>query len=84
MYFKFNLGDRVKEKITGYKGVIVCQSRYMTGCNRYAIQNEKLEGGKPADWIYFADEDMLVPAGNNINVQIEQRGGPVRMEAPQR
>ena len=82
--FKFDLGDVVKDKITGFKGVIMCQSRYLTGCNRYALQSQQLNNeGKPVDWQYF-DEDNLLMDGENINFEPNQTGGPVRMEAPQR
>ncbi len=82
--FKFELGQKVKERITGFKGVIVARSQYMTGCNRYGIQSQKLKSdGKPLEWEYF-DEDLLEIDGKNINIKIQQRGGPVRMEAPER
>jgi len=82
--FKFALGEVVKDRITGFKGVVVCQSRYLTGCHRYGLQSQELtKDGKPADWNYI-DEDCLESEGNNINLKRRQAGGPVRMEAPQR
>ncbi len=82
--FKFELGQKVKERITGFKGVIVARSQYMTGCNRYGVQSQKLKhDGKPLEWEYF-DEDLLEIDGKNINIKIQQHGGPVRMEAPER
>lgn len=83
MMFKFDLGDKVKERITGFEGVVVCQSRYLTGCNRYAVQSQELRDGKPADWVYF-DEDMLVINGQNINIRPYPKTNRVNMEAPQR
>lgn len=37
-----NLGDRVKDKLTGFSGVIVAMTRWINGCERAAIQPEKL------------------------------------------
>ena len=82
--FKFKLGDVVKDKVTGFSGVVVAQTKYLTGCSRYGIASQKLDKeGKPLDWQYF-DEDLLVSTGKNIGVKIKVNGGPVRMEAPQR
>jgi heat shock protein HspQ len=82
--FKFALGEIVKDRITGFKGVVVCQSKYLTGCSRYGLLSQELtKEGNPADWCYF-DEDCLVSENDNINFKRQQTGGPVRMEAPQR
>ena len=35
--FKFNLGDEVKDQLTGFKGYIASRADYITGCNRYAL-----------------------------------------------
>ena len=40
--FKHKLGDELKCKITGFKGVIVSRMEWMTGCNRYGLQDEDL------------------------------------------
>ncbi len=35
--FKFENGDRVKEKVTGFTGTITGTCYYLTGCNQYLI-----------------------------------------------
>lgn len=89
--FKFDLGDEVKDKVTGFTGVIMCRSQYYTGCNRYSLQSQTLvkdkQTGKVSvpDWHAF-DEDMLVfvSKGLNIKKKEKQNGGPVEMEAQQK
>ena len=81
--FRFELGQLVKDKITGFKGIVICQSKYLTGCNRYSLQSQKLDKGKPADWVAF-DEDQLDAVNKKVEIRKEQRGGPVRFEAEQR
>jgi hypothetical protein len=44
--FKFSNGDEVKDKITGFKGIIVAQTRWLNGCIRYLIQPQTLRDGK--------------------------------------
>lgn len=35
--FKFTNGDSVREKITGFSGIITGTCFYLTGCNQYLI-----------------------------------------------
>lgn len=57
--FKFDLGQLVRDKITGFNGIVVARTEYLTGCSRYSVQSRKLdEKGKPQDWLAF-DEDQL-------------------------
>ena len=40
--FKFNLGDRVRDEITGFEGVVVVRSQWLNNCNTYGVQPTKL------------------------------------------
>lgn len=58
--FEFNLGSEVKDKITGFKGIVSARAEHLTGCNRYGVQSQKLdEKGHPIEWQWF-DEQQLV------------------------
>lgn len=78
--FKFRLGDRVKDRVTGYKGIIDMRGQCLNGCVRYSIQapvSEK-DGAMPTG--YWIDEAQLefVDAGLNDNpVPQSPTGGPV-------
>lgn len=66
--FKFDLGERVKDVVTGFSGVIMGRSDFLTGCNQYGITPTKLnKDGKRADWEYF-DENRLVKIGKGIKL----------------
>lgn len=53
------LGDRVKDKISGLKGIAVGISNYLYGCRRISIQPEEAKDGKPAEW-FTIDEPQCV------------------------
>ncbi len=57
--FKFELGQEVMDKITGFQGIIMAQVKYLTGCTQYGICSQFLDkdGGIPK-WEYL-DEDRL-------------------------
>lgn len=56
--FKFNNGDSVKDIITGYEGVIIGRTDWLTGCNTMGVLTRELKEGKPQEpnWI---DENRL-------------------------
>jgi hypothetical protein len=83
--FKWALGSRMKDKVTGFIGIVVCQSRYLTGCNRYSLQSPKLKDNKPADWHAFDEDQIELCAGKGkVKLNIKKPGGAVEHEAPQR
>ncbi len=56
---KFELGDSVKDTVSGYQGMIVGVTEWLNGCKRYGVQPTKLnKDGKPFD-IEWIDEGQL-------------------------
>lgn len=55
---KIELGDRVKDKITGLKGVAVGVTYWLYGCRRFVLQPEEGKDGKPAE-TFVVDEPQL-------------------------
>lgn len=54
------LGDRVKDPITGFAGIVVAVTTWLHGCIRIAVQPEALEkDGKPKEDRYF-DQSQLI------------------------
>jgi hypothetical protein len=47
------LGDRVKDKMTGFEGIVVCLSQWITDCERVSVQPVKLRDGKRQDYETF-------------------------------
>ena len=52
------LGDRVKDRITGMTGIVYGISNWLYGCRRITVQPEKEKDGKPAD-TFCVDEPQL-------------------------
>lgn len=74
MNFKFNLGDEVKTKVTGYKGIIRGRSDYLTGCNTYGIQSQKLDKeGLPKKWQWFDEDELILVKTEKIKLIDEKR-----------
>ena len=78
--FKFELGSEVKDKVTGFKGIIKGRSQYLSGCNTYGIQSQKLKENKPQDWIWIDEDYLTLIKNKKITLKDEkdfiQKGGP--------
>ena len=56
--FKYELGSKVKCRVTGFTGVVVGRSEWLHGCLTYSVKPMDLKDGKPQDSVGF-DEGML-------------------------
>ena len=89
-----NLGDRVKDKITGLGGIAIGVTNWLYGCRRFVIQPEEGKDGKPAE-TFVVDEPQLdvvkvgaIDIGGIQNKETPPphgpRNDPVRMNDPAR
>jgi hypothetical protein len=75
---EFSLGDEVKCKVTGFKGIVTSKTVFLNGCKQCGVQSPIGKDGKWGD-NYGIDEsqlEMIKPA----KVVVEQKpvGGPSR------
>jgi hypothetical protein len=71
------LGDKVKDTITGFIGVVVGRSEWLFGCVRCAVQGEKLHEGKPVDAIWIDDGQLAVTGKIKLPKEIAAKAAPV-------
>ena len=77
--FKHELGKKAKDVVTGFKGIIISRSQYLTGCNRYGLQPKVNKEGKLSECLWFDENQIeLIGKGVTINQTVEQKakGGP--------
>lgn len=72
--FKFNLGDVVRDVITGYCGIMVVRCQWLHNCNTYGIKVRELKDGKPLDLEYF-DEPQLKLVTEKVMEAKQETGG---------
>lgn len=68
-----NLGDKVKDTITGLEGIVIAKIIYLNGCIQYEVQPKGLDkDGKiiKSAWI---DEGQLIP---KKRTKVEKEKGP--------
>ena len=75
---KINLGDKVKDKVTGFTGIVVCKHSYLNGCDRCTVQppiNKEKE--MPLEES-FDEPQLEVLKKSVIKVGNQDTGGPER------
>ena len=77
------LGQKARDKVTGFEGTVTGRAEYLTGCTQYCLAPKTLPDGsiRSAEWF---DEGRLETLEGGIaaaDVAGERNGGPQR-DAP--
>jgi hypothetical protein len=71
------LGDRVHDTITGYEGIVVATTQWLTGCARLSVQPETLHDGKVREVEAFDITRLTVLQADVVVPQVSRdTGGP--------
>jgi hypothetical protein len=81
------LGDRVKDPISGFSGIVTAETTWLYGCRRVGVVSESLDkDGKPTEQQWFDEAQLeLVRPGvirppSQAPVIGPSAGGPARGE----
>ena len=79
MNTNIELGDRVKDRISGFGGIVTARSEYLNGCISMLVQPARLdEGGKKIKGIWFDDVQLEVEEQKAFGSLERPTGGPER------
>lgn len=80
---KFSMGDRLKDRVNGFEGVVTGITLYQNGCLQYLLTPTKLKDTGEIHESAWQDEQRLVPVETSKKAQPEagKLGGP-RSDAP--
>ena len=69
------LGDKVKDSVSGFKGIAVSRHIYLNGCDRISIQPKVDKEGKHPECRSFDEPQLLVLTKKVIKVGSKKTGG---------
>lgn len=72
METKFEFGEVLKDKISGFEGVVMAKCMYFTDCLHYGLCSQTLKDGIPMEWQYF-DETRLIKVKGKKKLEKESR-----------
>jgi len=74
------LGNKVRDNITGFEGIVVARTEWINGCIRFHVQPEKLtKDGKIIDDEWFDAQRLVVVSKAKPKVSkdsVAKAGGP--------
>jgi len=84
---KFELGEQLKDIVTGFEGIAVARIEYLNGCVQYGIkpklgEESKKKGDFPES--QYIDVEQLERIGDGIKAERNTVGGPGDENAPDR
>lgn len=75
--FQFELGQVVRDLITGYEGVVIGRTEWLNGCVRYVVQSQKLKDGIPLQEHNFDEQQIEAVKGKKpVKTLKKPTGGP--------
>lgn len=68
---RVNLGDIVKDEITGFAGIVTGHARYITGCDQYLIQliQPKVKDGAYVESRWCDDNRLVVVETKAVEIK---------------
>ena len=76
--FKFENGQKCKDKITGFTGTITGLVTYITGCNQYLISPKCNDENVNSDAHWFDEDRIEIIKEEKIKIK-NSNNGPDRM-----
>lgn len=79
--FKFRLGAKARDTVTGFEGIIIGRNEWLNGCVQYAIKPKVNDKGEimEAEWI---DEQQLEIVRKTTKVTLVKKTGGPQKDAP--
>lgn len=70
------LGDVVRDKISGFSGIVVCKTEWLYGCIRYGVAPKELYEGKRIEADYFDEPQLeLIEVSSGSGIPLQTGGG---------
>ena len=67
MKANIKLGDRARDTISGFEGVVICIANWRNGCQRVSIRPEACHEGKPIEMETFDAEDLVLVSDEAVS-----------------
>ncbi len=75
---RIELGDTAKDSITGFEGVVIARTEWLTNCVRMTLQPKGLKAeGTPIDCCAFDEPSLVLVKKRNPPAPKVKVGGPM-------
>ena len=71
-----NLGDKVKDSVTGFTGIAIGRTQWLQGCDRIVVQPQVAKDGKLPDSATFDEPQLIVLVPKKVKkAPSDKKGG---------
>ncbi len=76
---KITMGNNVRDKVTGFSGIVTAKCEYINGCVQFCVTPKIKKGIHVMPDGQYIDEGRLifVSKGVSVTVKVEEPGGPM-------
>ena len=74
-----NLGDEVKDTVTGLKGIAVARTQWLHGCDRIGVQPKARKDGTIPDALNVDEPQLVLVKKKVVKKGTKKTGGPMPM-----
>lgn len=71
-----NLGDKVKDSISGFRGIAIAKHEYLHGCTRISVAPKLGKDGKMGETLAFDEPQLIVIRPKLAKEGSHKTGGP--------
>lgn len=70
------VGDKVKDSVSGFTGIVIAEHTYLHGCTRFSVQPLVSKDGKMPDAISFDEPQLVLVSKKKVARGDNDTGGP--------
>jgi hypothetical protein len=70
------IGKVVRDKVTGFQGVVTGRTTWLNGCSRVIVHSQDLHDGKPIDAQWFDEPQVEIVDVKGVKRGSRDTGGP--------
>ena len=71
--YSIKLGQEVKDKVTGFQGIVVCRVIWLHGCERLSVQPPAKKGAEKLPEANTFDEPQLEIVGDGVMIKPKEK-----------
>lgn len=80
---RYTFGDKAKDKITGFEGIVTGFTRFITGCDQYCLTPQGVDKeGKTVESKWFDENRIEITAKQVVVIESVQASEPMRTGGP--
>lgn len=75
MPHKFQLGDKVRDTVTGFEGIVTCKNEWLNGCLQYCVKGKVKKDKSIPEGEWIDEGQLTLIKAKALDVEKKPTGG---------